>query len=388
MKAFRKEGKINIKTIIIVAILTILILAVIATIVIYKKSEVAKIWIDKNILRKEVLQEQAVYIELEDENAQSCAYSQYIGVLSNNNFDIYGAAGNKKTTLNVEITTPLFNSNSRFLAIAEKGGQSAYLLTNKEIVWEKKVEGNISQICVNKNGYVAIVITDTSYKTVIEMYNPEGKEMFKTYLSSTRAADVTISNDNKYLGIAEIDTSGTIIQSKIKVVSIIKAQEDPGNSVEKTYEVEANKLLTNVNYQDKNKLLCMYTDSIEIIDGEKRETISKTSDKKITFSSIDLTGSSATLEEKSSGLFTADTILRITNTDNREQREYTVKEVIKDMYTKENTIALNLGTEIEFINTAGWLMKRYIANQEITNVIISNQLAGIVYRNKIEIVKL
>ncbi len=388
MKAFRKEGKINIKTIIIVAILTILILAVIATIVIYKKSEVAKIWIDKNILRKEVLQEQAVYIELEDENAQSCAYSQYIGVLSNNNFDIYGAAGNKETTLNVEITTPLFNSNSRFLAIAEKGGQSAYLLTNKEIVWEKKVEGNISQICVNKNGYVAIVITDTSYKTVIEMYNPEGKEMFKTYLSSTRAADVTISNDNKYLGIAEIDTSGTIIQSKIKVVSIIKAQEDPGNSVEKTYEVEANKLLTNVNYQDKNKLLCMYTDSIEIIDGEKRETISKTSDKKITFSSIDLTGSSATLEEKSSGLFTADTILRITNTDNREQREYTVKEVIKDMYTKENTIALNLGTEIEFINTAGWLMKRYIANQEITNVIISNQLAGIVYRNKIEIVKL
>ena len=51
-------------------------------------------------------------------------------------------------------------------------------------------------------------------------------------------------------------------------------------------------------------------------------------------------------------------------------------------------MALNLGTEIEFINTDGWLVKRYVANQEITNIVVSDNLAGIIYRDKIEIVNL
>ena len=75
--------------------------------------------------------------------------------------------------------------------------------------------------------------------------------MFNTYLSSTRAVDVSISNDNKYLAIAEVDTSGTMIQSSIKVISIDKASTDPTNSLENTYKGEENKLITNIKYQNK-----------------------------------------------------------------------------------------------------------------------------------------
>ena len=383
-----KPKKINIKIILLILLILVIIAIVVTAIILYNKNETAKQWIDKNILRKEVLQEQAVYVELEDENSQIYAYSQYLGVLSKNELKIYNEAGNNEETLEVEVSTPLFDSSNRFLAIAEKDGQKAYLITNKETVWEKKVEGNISQIKVNKNGYVAIVIANTSYKTVIEMYNPEGEEMFKTYLSSTKTADISISNDNKYLAIAEVDTSGTIVQSAVKVISITKAQEDPGNSVEKTYTSESGKLITNVKYQEKNKLLCKYTDSIVLIDGENQETLNQNEDKKITFSSIEVTGGCATLEEKTSGLFTADSILKITNTETKESKEYVVNEITKEMHAKENTIVLNLGTELEFINKDGWLIKKYIANQEITNVVISNGLAGIVYRNKVEIIKL
>ena len=390
MKDFLDKPKkaIEKKRIILMVILLILVILIITLIILYKKNDGIREWINRNILRKEVLQEDAVYIEKEDENAQVYAYSQYIGMLSNNNFDIYNSSGNKEETLNVEISTPLFNSNNRFLAIAEKGGQKAYLITNKSMEWEKDIEGDISQIHVNKNGYVAIVVSNTSYKTVVEMYTPEGEEMFKTYLSSTRTADICISNDNKYLAIAEIDTSGTIVQSTVKVISVTNAQEDPNNSVENIYNSEAGKLITNVEYQDKNRLICMYTDSITIIEDGKEEVLSQESDKKIIFSSIELTNSSITVEEKSSGLFTADSILRIVNSSNRDEKEYVLKEVTKDIYTKGNTIALNLGTEIEFVNKEGWLIKKYIAKQEITNIVVSDELAGIIYRNKIEIVKL
>ncbi len=390
MKDFWNEPKkhINKKILVLLVLLLILAIALVTTVILYIRIESIHNWIDKNILKKEVLQEKAVSIDMEDENTQVCAFSQYIGMLSNNNFNIYNSSGNKEATLNIEVSTPIFDTNNRFIAIAEKDGQRAYLITNKDLQWEKKVEGNISQISVNKNGYVAIAISNTIYKTVIEVYQPDGELIFKTFLSSTRAADISMSNDNKYLAIAEVDTSGTMVQSTVKIVSIEKAQEDSSDSVESTYKAERGRLITNVNYQEKNKLLCMYTDAISIIDNGTEEIISKNDDRKVTFSSIELTNNSAIIEEKSSGLFTADSILQISNSSTRESKEYVIKEVIKDIYTRENVIALNLGTELDFVNTDAWLLKKYIANQEITNVVVSNELAGIVYRNKVEIVKL
>ena len=259
---------------------------------------------------------------------------------------------------------------------------------DKDITWEAEVEGNIAQVHVNKNGYVAVVITDTSYKTVINMYNAEGKEMFKTYLSSTRTADVAISNDNKYLAIAEVDTSGTMIQSNIKIISIEKASSDPTNSLEKTYQGEMDKLITNIEYQDKDQLICMYTDSIHIIENGQDRNLVEKQNKKMIFQSIELNNHAIEIKEKASGLFTADSVVNIIQTNHQGTKEYVVNAVVKEVYTYGNMIALNLGTEVEFINTEGWLVKRYIANQEITNVVVSDNIAGIIYRDRIEIINL
>ena len=43
---------------------------------------------------------------------------------------------------------------------------------------------------------------------------------------------------------------------------------------------------------------------------------------------------------------------------------------------------------VEFINTGGLLVKRYIANQEITQISVSDNIATIIYRDKIEIINL
>lgn len=384
-----KGKKLNKKKIIIIISIVLIVILLLSGIYVYNRNKDIRNWIDKNIFRKEVMQDKAVTIELKEEkNENIYAFNKYIGILNKNQFYIYGNSGNEEKKLEVQISNPIFNSANRFLAIAEKRGQKMYLITDKDITWEANVEGNISQIHVNKNGYVAIVIVDTSYKTIIAMYNPQGKEMFKTYLSSTRTADVAISNDNKYLAIAEVDTSGTIIQSNIKIISIEKASSDPTNSLENTFKGESDKLITNLKYQDKDKLICMYTDSIQMIENGQYKTLIDNKNKKVIFQSIELANNITSIEEKSSGLFTADSIVSIINIENNNTKEYTAESVTKEIYTYGNIIALNLGTEIEFINTEGWLVKRYIANQEITNVVVSDSIAGIIYRDKIEIINL
>lgn len=387
--ATNKEKKVNKKKIVILTIIIVFIVIAIITIGLYSTNDKAREWIDKNIFRKEVLQDKVATIDLkENQDSNIYSFNKYIGILNKTKFSIYNSTGSQEKTLDLQISNPIWGSANRFLAIAENKGKKVYLISDKDIAWEAEVEGNISQVHVNKNGYVAVVIVDTSYKTVIKTYNPQGKELFNTYLSSTRAVDVSISNDNKYLAIAEVDTSGTMIQSSIKVISIDKASTDPTNSLENTYKGEENKLITNIKYQNKNKLVCMYTDSIHQIENGEDITLIDNQNKKVIFQSVNLVNRACSIEEKSSGLFTADSLVNIVNIENHEIKQYTASSVTKELYTYGNIIAINLGTEVEFISTDGWLVKRYVANQEITNIVVSDSIAGIIYRDKIEIINL
>lgn len=385
-----KEKKVNKKKVIITIIAIIITLFLIIISAIYINNKNVRLWIDKNIFRKEVIQNNLPTIELNESDTQNIyAFNKYIGVLSKNQFAIYDNSGKKQDELNIEITKPIFNSNGRHLVIAEEKGQKIYLITDKGIAWEKCVEGNISQVEVNKNGYVAITIVDTINKTVVAVYDNTGNWLFNNILSTTRVVSTSLSNDNKYLALAEIDTSGTQIQSSIKVMSIEEGKNNPSNSIKKVYNSEKGDLITQIKYQEKDKLLCMYTDKIDVIKtDETTETISENKDKKVSFTSISLSNSAVMLEEKSSGLFTADSIVSIINPDNKNISTYTTEAVTKEIYTYDNIIGLNLGAEVEFINTSGWLVKKYTAEQEITNIVLSSSMAGIVYRDKIELINL
>jgi hypothetical protein len=385
-----EEKKVNKKKIIMATIVAIIIIFLIVLAILYANNKDARNWIDKNIFRKEKTQNNLPAIEIDESNNSNIyAFNKYIGVLNKNDFKIYDSTAKKENELTIEITKPIFNSNSRYLAIAEEKGQKFYLIEDKNILWEGNVEGNISQVTVNKNGYVAVTIVDTSYKTVVQVFDNQGTPLFKAVLSSTRAVATSISEDNKYLAIAQVDTSGTIVQSNIKVISIEEAKTNAENAIKKIYNGENNELITNIQYQEKNKLLCMYTDKITVIKSDESvETLQEYGNKKVAFASIELANSSITVEEKSSGIFTADSIVNIINSENKSLALYTAESVTKEIYTSNNIIALNLGSEVEFINTSGWLVKRYVAEQEITSIVLSNSIAGIVYRDKIEIINL
>ena len=151
-----KEKSINKKKIIIFATIIILFLTILTITIIYVKNKDVREWIDKNIFRKEITQNNLPFIELkEGENQEIIAFNKYIGILSKNTFKIYNSTGTEEESLTLEINKPIFCTNTRHLVIAENKGKKVYLVTDKNVVWERTVEGNISQVTVNKNGYVA-----------------------------------------------------------------------------------------------------------------------------------------------------------------------------------------------------------------------------------------
>ena len=384
----RQKGKL--RKIIILVIILLIIIAIMTLIGIYFFNMEFRDWCDEKILRKELLQEDTDYIELEgDENTQVYAYDKYICILRKKTLEFYNKVGTKVDEIEIDLNNAVFASAGRYMAICEKEGEKFFLICGKEKVFESEVEGNITQINVSNSGYVSVVFSNNSYKSIIDVYNRSGEEIFKTNLVTSRVADIAISKDSKYMAIAEVDLSGVIILSSIQIVSMELAQTNPQEAIIYKYEAPTGKLIMNIEYQEQNKLVCLYNDSIDILQDKTNKSIIDLEKSKLAFMGIELSNKIVLLEEVSTGEYTADTKISIVNPETLKEKKYISKEdVAKAVYTSENKIAINIGSELHIINKNGILLKKYISENEINNIVMTEGLIGVVYKDKIQIINL
>ena len=379
-KISKKKLAITISVIIILAI-------ILMTMLVYFSSRDAREFLDTYLFRKNVTQEKLDSINLDyDSNVSVFAYNKYICVLAENKLMQYNSSGKLDKEISLEINNPVYSINNKYIAISEKEGSKLYLISGSEILWSKEVDGKISKISVNNNGYVSAILTGTTYKSVIATFDKDGNELFKRYLATTTAIDTCISNDNKYLAFAEVNTSGTTIQSNIRVVSV----DNPSEAIVNSYSADNGKLIINIEYSSNNKIVCMYDDEITLLsDGQSSSIMSlNEKGKNINFANINLDGYIYIATEENEGLFNTNTVIEIQNVANNKVSVYTIEGTAKYIYSFNNVIAVNLGQEIEFINTNGWLLKNYTSSQEVQNIVIGNGIAGIAYKDKVEIINL
>lgn len=381
-----EEKTLNKKKVFI-AIFVVIAIMVISTIsVIYVKNSNFRNFMDKYLLMKSVTENNLPSISIDNEdNLNIYAYHNYIAILKNNELSIYNSTAKKEETLQINISSPIFSTEGNYLAIAEKSKQKIYLIKDKKIIWEKNVEGEISRISVNKNGYVSVIVSGTSYKSVILTYTTDGTELFKTYLSSTIAIDSDISDDNKYLSFCETDLSSNLLELKVKTVLIENAKNNPENSIIHTYEIPKDYILVNLEYNSKNNLMCMCDEAILRLSEGSIEVLSELKQSNIEFAGIKTENSYFRVIGNMNGINNQSSELEIYNVLKNIKYTYNIPGIPKQVYSHNNVIVLNLGSEAYFINEKGWLIKKYISKQEIKNVVISENIAGIIYKNKVEI---
>lgn len=384
----KKKREIKIRKKVIITISVILILSTITIVLLYFLNLEFRNTIDIKILRKNISTETLPTIDLDiNKPNQISVYSKYIAILNEKKVSIYNNYGEMVSQVPVDINNAIFASSNKYLAIAEDGGKNFYLLLDTTYLWSGSIEGSIEQIHVNQNGYIAIVTSDATYKSIITVYDSEGSELIKKYLSTTRVIDVAMSKDNKYVAIAELDTTGVLIQSKVEIISIENTIRNNEKSDMYLYSADRGTLITKIKYQDKNRLICMYDDHIQAIsDNFQSEDIFQFHNA--TYVSINLNNGFTYVTEESKGLFKSSSIVNIGNYQGAIANNYNIEAVAKEVYTCDNVIAINVGMETYFINDMGLLIKKVTSKQEITNIVFSGNLATIVYKDRVEIINL
>ena len=369
----------------IIALFFIVVIAIFGGIFIGNKN--AREWANKKLFKNSVSESELTKISIDENDKLSCyAYGNYIATLSNNSLKIYNNSGSQVTEINVQVQNPKFESKKNYLLLADEGGSNLYLIYNTSLQWKKEIEGSISQITINDNGAVGVAISGTTYKTVIAMYDITGSEEFKTYLSTNVASDLTISPDNRYLSFAETDSTGTVIKTIIKTIQVDKAKSSPDEAIVAKYE-NTNHLLLNIEYNN-NRLTAFYDNCIKTLSKNEDKTILEINDK-ISFTDITIENYVCCINEYSESVLNNKYALQFINTKNQKINTYEIENSVKKLYSDYNVACLDMGNEIRIVNTKGWLVKTITTEQQSTkDILIGNSVIGIVYKDRIEIVKI
>lgn len=375
-----KHSKLKIYIFIVLTIIIILLLAA------YTTNSAFRAFVDNKIFHKQVTENSLASIEINsDDNPISFAYSNFIGVYSKNNLVVYDKNAEKVNTLILNITSPIISKSGKYLAIAEKNGNNFYVINSSSILWQSSIEGNISKININSNGYVSIIASTSAYKSIVIVFDADGNKLFTNYLSSSYGVCTNISTNNSYLAVGEIDYSGTVIKSYVKIISIDLAKTKANEAIVYKKEISDN-IITNIQYYDKENAICMLKDSVIKVSPKDSSELFKSNENTL-FLDINIDNNISLIEKQSSGLFSYDYDLKFIKTNSSSENIYILENKLpKQIIADYNSIALNYGNSVDIIDKSGWLEKTYTSSQQIKDLIVGDKIVGVVYKDKIEII--
>ena len=367
-------------------IITLIAIIILVFIALYMANKSFNSFIDTYILKKRISENDANSLTIDTDNLSLIyAYDKSLVVYSDGSINFYNTDAKQTGNIEMTLSKPIADSEDKYLALADYGLQKVCLIKSNSLVWQKDIEGKISKVSVNKQGYVAVSVTGTTYESIVMLFNENGDLLFSKYLS-TYVIDVDISDDSKYIAIAEVDNSTILPVTKIEMVSVGLASTSSENATINTYEAESNKLLTGMNFQSKNVLVCSFEDYVLKMMDSSSDRLYEFSDL-TAYLEVDSRKGFVRIDKEESSVFKSDYRLKITN-ENNSEKVYIIEGSIKSLVCKDNRIALNLGKEVQFIDNNGWLVKKFIGNQEVKSVLVSNKIGIIVFKDKISIVNL
>ena len=373
------EKKLNKKKIVILILIILLIVLITVSAILYKKNITVRTFLDEYFFRKNITEN--TLPKITTKNSYAYAFNDTIVCLEKNELTFYTKSANKLSSVDLEISDPIFEACGKFLCVAEKNGSKFYLLSNRNILWQKDIEGSISNISINKNGYVAVAIADTTYKNICKVYDTDSNELFTSYLSKSYVIASSISEDNKFLALAEANFSGITLQSSIKIISIEQALSNSTNTIQYSVSAPIDDFIINIEYCGNN-LVCLYDSHIDIIKDNSVTEVSNLKDSNILFA--DINNKIIQVQKRSTGMLSSEFELQFIDISSLEKKTYSLNKEPKSIEAFGNVVAVNFGTEVLFINDSGWLIKNYTSYQEIQSVVVSNNVAGIIYKDKIE----
>jgi len=297
---------------------------------------------------------------------------------------MYNIHGQEEWNEQSQFSNPIVKTDGNYMIIADGKGKSIHVYHNKKQIWTQTLQtqkGEILSASINENGYAGIIYRDSSYKSVVKVFNTKGFEILDRYYSNNYALNIKVSPDDKMVAIGEIDTSGMKTSSGIRFIPV-GSKEDAGL-------FEADSVLLNMEFMGKKLIAVLDRKILSINRDGTNNVICEFGKDKITSVGISRDGF-IVRARKVSGFLSSATKIEIINDKGEVVGSSDIKEKVANLTARGGVIALNTGNNVIFLNASGKQINQFKPKKDIKEVKLfkNGSYAAIVYIDSVEIVNI
>lgn len=317
------------------------------------------------------------------EEAVFTALKGYVIRCDRNSISGLNRNGGVEWQVSVSMSNPIVKTAGPYLLVGDKGGRDIYVIKNKTVKWDKKLDSNIINLSINEDGYVAVVVEKERYEGIVCVYDSDGDKIFDHGEPDIYLLDAKVSPSDKHVLLSEVDASGTSTNSCLKIINFT-------GTIEAIFK-GTDEIIASTWFMKNDSVLAVSDKEAKYFDKELESQWQQAQNGNILTSNA-AAGKYAVLAYSNitqNGLFRGNTTtIKIIGTDGELNGEYEAKGKVKNIDVIGSDIALNTENTVYFINTNGKLIGKYTDKADILEVhFIDSGEALLVTANSIKVVK-
>jgi len=121
----------------------------------------------------------ALEIPFSQDGSVDCKlYKNYTIVLSKDGIKWYNKSGKLLQENALTLTRPVLRSSDKYMAIADIAGRDIYFYKDKTLLWSRKLDNQIINANVSKDGYCTVVTQSKEYKASVQVIDLNGVDKY------------------------------------------------------------------------------------------------------------------------------------------------------------------------------------------------------------------
>lgn len=163
-------------------------------------------------------------------NSQSYAlYHGGLAVASREGISLYTAGGGEIFSITHQYGNPIVISSSKYALLYDLGGKQYSLYNSFSKTAEEKLDYPIFNATIADNGTYAIVTSSRDYRSVLRVYDKNGKRYDYNFTSSY-VYSVALSDDGSKLAVALAEGDGDGFATEVRVYNVGKSDYKAANA--------------------------------------------------------------------------------------------------------------------------------------------------------------
>lgn len=317
------------------------------------------------------------------EDSVFTALKGYIIRCDRNSISGLNRNGGVEWQVSVSMSNPIVKTAGPYLLVGDKGGRDIYVIRNKTVKWNIKLDSNIINLSINEDGYVGVIFEKEGYNGIARVFDSDGDVIYTKYKHDVYLLDAKVSPSDRHVLISEVDASGTSTNSILEVT-------DFKGQIEAVFK-GTDEIIASTWFMKNDLVLAVSDKEAKYFDKELESQWKQAQNGSILTSNA-AAGKYAVLAYSNvtqTGLFSGNTTtVKILGTDGELNGEYEAKGKVKNIDVIGSVIALNTENTVYFINTNGKLIGKFTDKADILEVhFIDSGEALLVTANSIKVVK-